>query len=79
MITRAQPRDYIDVAAVLDRYDRRNLIALARKADPDITDDEIHDAIRRLDGLPDTVFALYRLTPAQINEVRAAFTDWPRG
>ncbi|GHJ16684.1 MULTISPECIES: nucleotidyl transferase AbiEii/AbiGii toxin family protein [unclassified Micromonospora] len=79
MITRAQPRDYIDVAAVLDRYDRQNLIALARKADPDITDDEIHDAIRRLDGLPDTVFVLYRLAPAQINEVRAAFTDWPRG
>jgi hypothetical protein len=76
MITRAQPRDYIDVAAVLDRYDRQNLIALARNADPDITDDEIHDAIRRLDGLPDTVFALYRLTPAQINEVRAAFNDW---
>lgn len=78
MITRAQPRDYIDVAAALNRYTRADLITLGRRADPDLTDDEIHDAIRRLDRLPDTVFALYRLSPTQIRALRSAFADWPR-
>ena len=34
------------------------------EANPDLTT-EAHDALRRLDRLPDAVFALYRLTPAQ--------------
>nr|WP_255607723.1 nucleotidyl transferase AbiEii/AbiGii toxin family protein [Micromonospora sp. PLK6-60] len=54
MITRAQPRDYVDVAAVLDRYNRGDLLTLGRRADPDLTDEEILDATRRLDRLPDT-------------------------
>ncbi|TDC36059.1 hypothetical protein E1211_14585 [Micromonospora sp. 15K316] len=70
MITRAQPRDYIDVAAALNRYTRHGLITLGRRAHPDLTDDEIHNAIRRLDRLPDTVFALYRLSPTQIQTLR---------
>ncbi|MEU7935279.1 MULTISPECIES: nucleotidyl transferase AbiEii/AbiGii toxin family protein [Micromonospora] len=78
MVTRAQPRDYIDVAAALTRYTRNDLIALARRADPALDDDEIHDAMRRLDRLPDAVFALYRLTQAQVEAVRSAFADWPR-
>ncbi|WP_089154027.1 nucleotidyl transferase AbiEii/AbiGii toxin family protein [Micromonospora sp. NBS 11-29] len=78
MITRAQPRDYIDVAAILRRYSRNDVLASGRRADPDLTDDEVHDAIRRLDRLPDTVFALYRLTSAQIDELRGAFAEWPR-
>ncbi|MFG1674523.1 nucleotidyl transferase AbiEii/AbiGii toxin family protein [Micromonospora sp. NPDC049282] len=78
MITRAQPRDYIDVAAVLDRYDRSDLIVLGRRADPDLTEDEAHDALRRLDRLPDAVFTLYRLTPSEIDGLRKAFADWPR-
>ncbi|MFI7072836.1 nucleotidyl transferase AbiEii/AbiGii toxin family protein [Micromonospora sediminicola] len=78
MVTRAQPRDYIDVAALMKRHDRHELITLGRRADPDLTDEEVSDAIRRLDRLPDTVFALYRLTPTQIHELRKAFTDWPR-
>ncbi|WP_406044634.1 nucleotidyl transferase AbiEii/AbiGii toxin family protein [Micromonospora sp. NBC_00898] len=78
MITRAQPRDYIDVAAVLDRCSRQDLIALGRRADPALTDDEIHEAMQRLDRLPDTVFSLYRLTPDQIRDLHHAFADWPR-
>ncbi|SCG39983.1 nucleotidyl transferase AbiEii/AbiGii toxin family protein [Micromonospora humi] len=78
MITRAQPRDYIDVAAVLDRYDRSDLIALGQRADPDLTEDEAHDALRRLDRLPDAVFTLYRLAPSEIDRLRKAFADWPR-
>ncbi|MFY1657723.1 nucleotidyl transferase AbiEii/AbiGii toxin family protein [Micromonospora sp. WMMD1274] len=78
MVTRAQPRDYIDVAAALGRYSRNDLLGLARRADPALTDEEFQDALQRLDRLPDTVFALYRLTPDQIRDLRSAFSDWPR-
>lgn len=78
MITRAQPRDYIDVAAVLDRYSRADLITLARRADPALADDEVREAMERLDRLPDAVFALYRLTAEQIRGLHHAFADWPR-
>ncbi|WP_328384373.1 nucleotidyl transferase AbiEii/AbiGii toxin family protein (plasmid) [Micromonospora zamorensis] len=78
MVTRAQPRDYIDVAAILDRYSREDLIAVGRRADPDLTDDEIREAMQRLDRLPDAVFTLYRLTTDQIRAVHHAFADWPR-
>ncbi|WP_349880252.1 nucleotidyl transferase AbiEii/AbiGii toxin family protein [Micromonospora sp. HUAS YX12] len=78
MVTRAQPRDYIDVAASLGRYSRNDLLDLARRADPALTDEEFQDALQRLDRLPDTVFALYRLTPDQIRDLRRAFSDWPR-
>ncbi|MFC0004066.1 nucleotidyl transferase AbiEii/AbiGii toxin family protein [Micromonospora siamensis] len=78
MITRAQPRDYVDVAAALDRYTMNELLALGRRADPDISTDEIQDALRRLDRLPDTVFALYGLAPSQVAELRNAFEGWPR-
>ncbi|MGW5667704.1 nucleotidyl transferase AbiEii/AbiGii toxin family protein [Micromonospora sp. NPDC003776] len=78
MITRAQPRDYIDVAAVLDRYSREDLISLGRRADPALADDEVREAMQRLDRLPDAVFALYRLTPDQIRGIHRAFADWPR-
>ncbi|MFY1704465.1 nucleotidyl transferase AbiEii/AbiGii toxin family protein [Micromonospora sp. WMMA1923] len=78
MVTRAQPRDYVDVAAALRDCTRDDLIALGRRADPDLADDEIHDCMRRLDRLPDSVFALYRLSPTQIETVRGSFADWPR-
>ncbi|MGV9373494.1 hypothetical protein [Micromonospora tulbaghiae] len=78
MVTRAQPRDYIDVAAALGRYSRNDLLGLARRADPALTDEEFQDALQRLDHLPDTVFALYRLTPDQIRDLRRACSDWPR-
>ncbi|KAB1103921.1 MULTISPECIES: hypothetical protein [Micromonospora] len=78
MVTRAQPRDYIDVAAALGRYSRNDLVDLARRADPALTDEEFQDSLQRLDRLPDTVFTLYRLAPAEIRNLRHAFSDWPR-
>ncbi|WDP97808.1 nucleotidyl transferase AbiEii/AbiGii toxin family protein [Micromonospora chalcea] len=78
MVTRAQPRDYIDVAAALRRYSRNDLVDLARRADPALTDEEFQDALQRLDRLPDTVFVLYRLTPAEIHDLRHTFSEWPR-
>ncbi|MEO3777565.1 nucleotidyl transferase AbiEii/AbiGii toxin family protein [Micromonospora sp. B11E3] len=78
MVTRAQPRDYIDIAVALHRFSRDDLIALGRRADPALTDEEFHEAMQRLDRLPEAVFALYRFTPDQVRGLRAAFADWPR-
>jgi hypothetical protein len=76
--TRAYPRDYVDVAGLLTRYDRDRLVALGRLADPALTDDELAEAMQRLDRLDDSVFALYGLTPDQVDAVRSRFADWPR-
>src|ERR1039458_9122130 len=79
LATRSEVRDYLDVAAALRRYDRQRLLDLARRADPDLVDDEFADAMQRLDQLDDDVFRLqYGLSPARIRQVRKAFSDWPR-
>lgn len=78
MAARAEPRDFIDVAAALDRYGRDDLIALGTRADAALTPDELGDAVRRLDRMPDEVFHLYGLGAGQIAAVRAAFAPWPR-
>jgi hypothetical protein len=79
MATRAEPRDYLDVAAALRTYGRQHLLELARRADPDLAAEEFAEAMQRLDHLDDAVFGrLYRLTAAEIRDIRAAFLDWPR-
>jgi len=78
LAARAQPRDFADVAAAMDRYTPDQLLELGRRCDPALTDEEFRDAMRRLDRLDDSVFALYSLTPAQISDLRARFADWPR-
>jgi hypothetical protein len=79
LATRAEPRDYMDVAAALRTCDRRHLLELARRADPDLADEEFAEAMQRLDRLPDNVLReAYQLTPAQVRDLRAAFSDWPR-
>jgi hypothetical protein len=78
LAARAEPRDFIDVAAALDRYGRDRLVALGMRADPALTPTELADAVRRLDRMPDEVFHLYGLGPAEIAAVRRAFDEWPR-
>lgn len=79
LATRAEPRDYIDVAAALDRYSRQRLMELAGAADPDVTDAEFAEAMRRLDRLDDTVFTqLYGLDARQVEQLHVAFAAWPR-
>jgi hypothetical protein len=79
MVTRANARDFIDVAAAHVRYTRADLVRLALKADPAITPEEFVDAILRLDRLDDAIFTdLYGLTPPAIEDLRARFADWPR-
>jgi predicted nucleotidyltransferase component of viral defense system len=80
MATRAEPRDYIDVAAALQVRNTDQLLQLARQADPAISDDELHAAMTRLDRLDDTVFTdLYHLSKDEVDALRITFANWPRG
>ncbi|MBB5867600.1 putative nucleotidyltransferase component of viral defense system [Allocatelliglobosispora scoriae] len=79
LATRAEPRDYIDVSAALDRFTREELLELGRASDPALADDEVADAMVRLDRLADDVWQLqYGLTPQACARIRASFADWPR-
>ena len=75
---RAEPRDYIDTAAVLRRYRVADAIALARRLDPGLDDQDFADAGRRLDRWGDSVFTPFGLSTADIAALREAFRDWPR-
>jgi Nucleotidyl transferase AbiEii toxin, Type IV TA system len=78
LASRAEPRDYIDTAAVLRLYSVEEAIALARRLDPGLDDEDFADVARRLDRWGDGVFALFGLSAADIDVLRAAFRDWPR-
>jgi hypothetical protein len=72
----------MDVGPVLhvdDVVGGKQLMSLARQADPALTDEDFADALRRLDRLDNAVFEeLYGRTREQIDEIRARFAGWPR-
>jgi hypothetical protein len=78
LASRAEVRDYIDVAAVLDRYTPEQLIELAWQLDEGLTAGDFTDLARRLDHLDDDEFARYGLRPSDVAEVRNRFAAWPR-
>lgn len=79
LVTRAEARDLIDVAAAQRRYTRHDLVRLGRQHDPALTGEDFADAMDRLDRLDDVVFReLYDLSPQAVAELRARFADWPR-
>lgn len=78
LASRAEPRDYIDIAAVLGRYKPGEVIGFARRLDPGLEERDFADAGRRLDQWGDRVFAAFGLSTAEIAAVRARFTTWPR-
>lgn len=73
-----EPRDYVDTAAALGRYTVAQLIGLARRLDPGLTERDFADAGRQLDRMPDGMFARYGLTPADVAALRERFAAWPR-
>src|ERR1700761_583671 len=79
LVSRVEPRDYIDIAAALDQYTVAELIALARRLDPGLEDRDFTDAGRQLDRMPDGVFRRYAGRPEEIDRMRERFADWPRG
>jgi hypothetical protein len=78
MIGRGLPRDYIDVAAALGRYDRAALLRLAFHRDPGLRVLDVAHCMQLLDRLPDAPFADYGLTDEDVGQVRREFRDWPR-
>ena len=77
LVARAEPRDYIDVAAFLVDADAAALIGLARAVDPEIEAEDIARIRPRLDRMPDREFEAYGLTAGQIAQVRDRFRGWP--
>jgi hypothetical protein len=78
LVTRREVRDYIDVAAALERYPLERILELARALDETLEDEDVADAGRYLDRLDDARFALYGLTPDDVVRLRSRLTAWPR-
>ena len=78
LASRVEPRDYVDTAAVLERYTAEQVIGFARRLDPGLTDQDFAEAVERLDQWGDGVFASFGLGAAGIAELRARFAAWPR-
>lgn len=78
LASRAEPRDYIDTGAALERFSAGQLISFARRLDPGLTERDFADAGRQLDRMPDQVFAQYELGPADVARLRTRFASWPR-
>jgi hypothetical protein len=78
LASRAEPRDYLDTAAALERYSITQVIRFARRLDPGLTDRDFADAGRRLDQWGDGVFAPFQLGPQDVARLREQFAAWPR-
>ena len=78
LASRVEPRDYVDTAAALQRYSVGQLISFARRLDPGFEDRDFADAGRRLDSMPDQLFAVYELSQQDIIRLRERFAAWPR-
>jgi hypothetical protein len=78
LASRAVPRDYLDTAAALERYTVAELIGLAKRLDPGLTDQDFADAARRLDNVDDGWFASLGLSRRDVAALRERFAAWPR-
>jgi hypothetical protein len=78
LASRVEPRDYIDTAAALQRYNVDQLISFARRLDPGLEDRDFADAGTQLDRMPDGVFTRYGLTPQDVARLRDRLAAWPR-
>ena len=78
LVSRAEPRDYVDTAAALERYTVDQLIDLAKRLDPGLQDRDFADAGRHLDRMPDRLFARYLHDQQDVARLRERFASWPR-
>jgi hypothetical protein len=78
LVTRREPRDFIDIAAALDRYDRAELMRLTFTRDRGLRVVDFADTARRLDQFTTIDFAEYDFDEAALDALRARFADWPR-
>jgi len=78
LASRAEPRDYLDTAAALERYSIEQMISFARRLDPGLTHQDFADAGQRLDQWGDGVFAPFGLSPRDVASLRERFAARPR-
>lgn len=78
LVNRREVRDYIDVAAALQRYPLDRVLELAAALDPALDPADVAGAGRYLDRLDDARFARYGLSAAQTAAVRRRLAAWPR-
>src|SRR6266700_7039654 len=78
LASRVEPRDYVDIAAALERYTIEQIVGFARRRDPGLTDRDFADAGQRLDQWGDGVFAPFGLSSLDVAVLRERFADWPR-
>lgn len=78
LVNRREVRDYIDVAAALQRYPLPRMLELARAHDPALDPADVTEAGRYLDRLDDARFAVYGLGPSEVAGLRARLAGWPR-
>jgi Nucleotidyl transferase AbiEii toxin, Type IV TA system len=78
LVSRVEPRDYVDTAAAMDHYSVQQMIGFARRLDPGLTDRDFADAVQRLDQWGDGVFASFGLSPKDVAVLRERFAGWPR-
>jgi predicted nucleotidyltransferase component of viral defense system len=78
LASRAEPRDYVDTAAALERYSIDQVIDFARRLDPGLEDRDFTEAGGRLDQWDDAAFASFELGPAGLAGLRRRFAEWPR-
>ena len=87
LANRMMARDYVDVAALLDKYTVGQLIGLARERDPGLADADFADAGLHLDRMRDSRLAVLLPGGADATSgrpgqdvawLRRQFADWPR-
>jgi nucleotidyltransferase AbiEii toxin of type IV toxin-antitoxin system len=78
LASRAYERDYVDVAAALDRYTPGQLISFGQRLDPGLAARDFAEAGSRLDLMPDEAFTHLGLTAHDVATLRERFAGWPR-
>ena len=78
LASRVEPRDYADVARLLQRYSPAELVDFANRLDPGLTAADFADAGRHLDRMADEEFSRYGLSHQDVTALRATFAVWPR-
>jgi Nucleotidyl transferase AbiEii toxin, Type IV TA system len=78
LASRAYQRDFMDTAALLERYTPEELIGFARRLDPGLEGPDFAEAAQRLDQLPDRAFTPLGLSRDEVAQLRERFAAWPR-
>jgi hypothetical protein len=78
LYSRAEVRDYVDVAGILSsgRYEPERLLDLAVAHDPGFDRDMFAQALVAVRRLPDTAFGVYGLAPEAADALRDRLITW---